>query len=91
MRYFILFFAGLALFSCNQSETKISQQESETKLPNIIYILTDDLGYGDVSSNNPESKINTVNIDQLASEGMRFTDAHKSSSVITLQILVNGT
>lgn len=49
--------------------------------PNIIYILTDDLGYGDVSSFNDESKIKTPNIDKLAAEGMKFTDAHTSSSV----------
>jgi arylsulfatase A len=51
--------------------------------PNIIYILTDDLGYGDVSSFNAKSKIKTPNIDRLASEGMKFTDAHTSSSVCT--------
>lgn len=51
--------------------------------PNIIYILTDDLGYGDVSSFNKNSKIQTPNIDKLAAEGMKFTDAHTSSSVCT--------
>ncbi len=51
--------------------------------PNIIYILTDDLGYGDVSSFNKEGKIKTPNIDQLATDGMKFTDAHTSSSVCT--------
>jgi len=51
--------------------------------PNIIYILTDDLGYGDVSAFNSKSKIQTPNIDKLASEGMKFTDAHTSSSVCT--------
>ncbi|MCR5784995.1 MAG: arylsulfatase [Eubacterium sp.] len=51
--------------------------------PNIILILTDDLGYGDVSCNNPESKIHTENIDRLASQGMRMTDAHASSAVCT--------
>ena len=51
--------------------------------PNIIYILADDLGYGDVKAYNPEGKINTPNIDQLARQGMRFTDAHSPSSVCT--------
>jgi arylsulfatase A-like enzyme len=51
--------------------------------PNIIYILADDLGYGDVSAFNPESKIKTPYLDQLAAEGMRFTDAHTSSAVCT--------
>ena len=51
--------------------------------PNIIYILADDLGYGDVGCFNPESKIPTPNLDRLASEGIRFTDAHSPSSVCT--------
>jgi arylsulfatase A len=51
--------------------------------PNIVYILADDLGYGDVSANNPEGKISTPYIDKLASQGMRFTDAHSPSSVCT--------
>lgn len=44
--------------------------------PNIIIVLADDQGYGDVSANNAESKIPTPHIDRLAKEGMRFTDAH---------------
>jgi arylsulfatase A-like enzyme len=51
--------------------------------PNIIYILTDDLGYGDVSAYNTKSKISTPWIDALAKEGMIFTDAHSNSSVCT--------
>ncbi len=51
--------------------------------PNIIYILADDLGYGDVSSYNNESKIHTPNIDQLGRDGVVFMDAHTSSSVCT--------
>ncbi len=55
----------------------------ETPLPNIVLVLADDLGYGDVNCNNPQGKIATPNIDRLASAGMRFTDAHTSSSVCT--------
>ena len=44
--------------------------------PNILLILVDDMGYGDPGCYNPESKIPTPQIDRLASEGMRFTDAH---------------
>jgi len=57
--------------------------KNEPSLPNIIYILADDLGYGDVRTNNAASRIQTPNIDQLASQGMRFTDAHSPSSVCT--------
>jgi arylsulfatase A len=50
--------------------------------PNILVILADDLGYGDLQCNNPErGKIPTPNIDKLASQGMRFTDGHSSSGV----------
>ncbi len=51
--------------------------------PNIIYILADDLGYGDVGCYNKESKIPTPNLDRLAAEGVRFTDAHAPASVCT--------
>ena len=51
--------------------------------PNIIYILADDMGYGDLACLNRDSKIRTVHLDRLASEGMRFCDAHASSAVCT--------
>ena len=51
--------------------------------PNIVFILCDDLGCGDVACNNPEGKIPTPRIDRLAGEGMRFTNAHTTSSVCT--------
>lgn len=54
------------------------------KSPNIVYIICDDLGYGDVQFLNPErGKIPTPNIDMLATQGMTFTDAHAGSSVCT--------
>ena len=49
--------------------------------PNIIFILADDMGIGDASCYNPESKIITPNIDRLAKEGMMFTDAHAPGSI----------
>lgn len=52
--------------------------------PNIVYILADDLGYGDVQCLNPQhGKIKTPHLDKLASQGMTFTDAHSGSSVCT--------
>lgn len=52
------------------------------KRPNVIVILADDLGYGDLKCYNPErGKIPTPQIDKLASQGMRFTDGHSSSGV----------
>ena len=52
-------------------------------LPNIVVILADDLGYGDLSCQNPQAKTRTPAHDRLASEGMRFTDAHSNSAVCT--------
>ncbi len=52
--------------------------------PNIVYIICDDLGYGDIQYLNPEKgKIPTPHVDRLASQGMIFTDAHSGSSVCT--------
>lgn len=56
---------------------------AQSSKPNIIYILADDLGYGDLSVYHKNSKIATPNIDKLASQGMRFTDAHSTSGVCT--------
>lgn len=51
--------------------------------PNIVFILADDMGYGDLNCQNRESKIPTPNLDSLASQGIRFTDAHSPSAVCT--------
>ena len=54
-----------------------------SSLPNILFILADDLGYGDVGCYNPDSKIPTPHLDRLAADGIRFTDAHSPSTVCT--------
>ncbi len=51
--------------------------------PNILFILADDLGYGDVSCYNDQAKVPTPTLDRLAREGMRFTDAHSPATVCT--------
>jgi arylsulfatase A len=51
--------------------------------PSFVYILCDDLGYGDVSCLNPDGRIPTPHMDRIAREGMTFTDAHSNSSVCT--------
>lgn len=61
----------------------LSMANQKQQAPNIVYILADDLGYGDVSVYNPTGQISTPSIDKLASQGMRFTDAHSPSSVCT--------
>jgi arylsulfatase A-like enzyme len=60
-----------------------SSNKQEESHPNIIYILADDMGYGDVSALNPESKIPTPHLDRMTNEGMYFTDAHTNSAVCT--------
>ncbi|MDA9260371.1 arylsulfatase [Puniceicoccaceae bacterium] len=65
---------GLAALSAFAAESK----------PNIIYILADDMGYGDVKCLNPErGMIATPHMDRVAAEGMTFTDTHTTSSVCT--------
>lgn len=49
--------------------------------PNIVIIYADDMGYGDLNIQNTDSKIPTPNLDQLAAEGIRFSDAHSSSGI----------
>ena len=68
----------IALSGCNQNS-----KTPKEKLPNIVLLLADDMGYGDASCYNPDSKIQTPNIDLLATEGIRLADAHTPSSVCT--------
>lgn len=75
MRAIVLFFAV-----CGGGWPALSAAASR---PNIVYILCDDLGYGDVACLNPKCQIATPNMDRLAREGMIFTDAHSGSSVCT--------
>ena len=56
---------------------------SAASLPNIVFVLADDLGYGDLSCYNGESKIPTPRLDRLSTEGTRFTDAHAPDSLCT--------
>src|ERR687889_1486688 len=60
---------GASCLPCGARETK----------PNIVYILADDLGYGDLGCYG--GKVPTPHVDRLAKEGLRFTDAHSGSSV----------
>ena len=61
----------------------LASSPAEPSRPNVLLILADDLGYGDVSCYNDESKVPTPNLDRLAGEGMRFTDAHSPATVCT--------
>jgi len=59
------------------------QRTQAAELPNIVIIYADDMGFGDLAIQNPDSKIPTPNLDRLASEGLRFTNAHSSSGICT--------
>lgn len=56
---------------------------AQHKNPNIIYILADDMGYGDIKKLNANAQVSTPNIDRLANEGVIFTNAHSGSAVCT--------
>ncbi|MBL8897159.1 MAG: sulfatase-like hydrolase/transferase [Planctomycetes bacterium] len=58
-------------------------QEPRQALPNVVLILADDLGYGDLGCYNPSAKVPTPHLDRLARAGLRFTDAHSPSTVCT--------
>ncbi len=61
----------------------LHQPASAAEKPNIVFIMADDLGIGDLGCYNDQSKIPTPNMDALARAGMRFNDAHSPSSVCT--------
>ncbi len=75
-------FALAACFAHAFYATSIEAASSER--PNVVFILADDLGYGEIEALNPDrSKIPTPNLNRLAAQGMTFTDAHTSASVCT--------
>ena len=86
---YALFFAGTTLSSrlCDamgvKSAGNMIDQKQAKQHPNIVFIMADDMGYGDVNHLNPDSKIPTPYMDALAAEGMYFTNAHSPSSVCT--------
>ncbi len=59
----------------------VPSQNKEIERPNIIIILADDMGFGDVSYYNPHSRTKTPNIDKMAERSINFTDAHAGGSV----------
>jgi arylsulfatase A-like enzyme len=70
---------SLLLSSCSSAVPKAVRSSH----PNVIVILADDMGYGDLACQNQDSKIPTPNLDRMAGQGVRFTDAHSPSGVCT--------
>ncbi len=76
LKYFFMICPVLCLPSC-------SPQANDETLPNVVFIMADDMGWGDVESYNPESLIPTPNINRLSEEGLSFMDAHSGAAVCT--------
>jgi arylsulfatase A len=79
----VSFLLLLILSACASPGSEESQSDQE-RLPNIVIILVDDMGYGDPACYNPDSKIPTPHINDIANEGMRFTDVHASGPLCHL-------
>ncbi len=76
--------AVLTLLGCNISSQKATAETTTGKRPNIVVILADDMGYGELQCLNPKrGKIKTPQLDAIAASGMVFTDGHSGSSVCT--------
>ncbi|MCP4046709.1 MAG: arylsulfatase [Gammaproteobacteria bacterium] len=82
-RSLYIFFLLVVGTSCSKTETPIAPDAETVSPPNIVIILADDMGMGDVGAYNAASKVPTPGLDTLAASGMRFTDAHSPSSVCT--------
>ncbi len=74
MKYLLVIFPVLCLQAC-------VPQTDGASLPNVVFIMADDMGWGDVESYNPESLTQTPNINRLADEGLSFMDAHSGSAI----------
>lgn len=75
--------ALIALLTVTAASNAQPAASGTEEFPNIIYILADDLGYGDVSAYNENAAWQTPHLDEMAGTGMLFTDAHTSSAVCT--------
>ena len=74
---------GILLLVLCMGKDVMGAASTSSRYPNIIIILADDMGYGDVHAFHPESEVPTPNLDTLAREGMVFTDAHTPSAICT--------
>ena len=81
MKQAILISTGLLL-----TTPFIHAEKNKDKKPNVVFILADDLGYGDLSCYGQE-KFETPNIDKLAQSGMRFTQCYSGTTVSALPLL----
>ncbi len=78
-----LYLGGLTLAGCQIGENRPERTKLFDNRPNIVLILADDMGYGDIQAYNPNSEIPTPNLNRLVSQGVQFSDAHSGSAVCT--------
>ena len=83
LSYFGLLSIPMCLGQHVSAQTAEQAKSASQQKPNIIFILADDMGYGDVSAYNKDSHIQTRHIDQMAANGVMFTNAHSCSAVST--------
>ncbi len=77
MNYSLVGLTALSLLTaCSVGDFSQNAAASKRPLPNIVFILADDMGYGDAGCYNQEAQTATPHIDRLAAQGVRFTDAH---------------
>lgn len=76
----LITFTSILLFACSKNEKQVTKDIATQQKPNIIYILADDLGYGDLSLTG-QDKFDTPNIDKLRAEGMAFTQHYSGAPV----------
>ncbi len=79
MRTSLFIFGGWLLLTASIATISMAADDAPKK-PNILIVLVDDMGYGDVKALNPESRIPTPNLDRLARESLIFSDAHSAGS-----------
>ena len=72
---------GATLLACSANKQK-SEVENPIQRPNVIFLIADDIGYGDLSCNGSKT-IHTPNVERLAAQGVRFTDAHSVAATST--------
>lgn len=75
--------AALGLSLALPAMLPVARAAAAPARPNIVILFADDMGYGDLACQNPASKIPTPNLDRLATQSIRFTDAHTTSAVCT--------
>ncbi|MGB8317654.1 MAG: arylsulfatase [Ignavibacteriaceae bacterium] len=83
LKIILLILLIIGFTGCEKRIKKSEMAAEKSSSPNIIFILADDMGYGDMTTYNPGSKISTPNIDKMAEDGMKFTDAHAAAAWCT--------